>query len=73
MDNNLVLNNVINYIEKNICGTIDYDRAAQISGTSVFHFQRIFSFLLGIPISEYIRRRKMTLAAFDLQNLMLKS
>ncbi|WP_315675830.1 helix-turn-helix transcriptional regulator [Clostridium sp. 19966] len=38
-----------------------------MSGTSVFHFQRIFSFLVGIPISEYIRRRKMTLAAFDLQ------
>jgi len=68
MDINLALNDVINYIEENIYGTIDYERAAQMVGTSVFHFQRIFSFLTGIPISEYIRRRKMTLAAFDLQN-----
>lgn len=67
MDINLAFHDVINYIEENIYGTIDYQKAAQRVGTSVFHFQRIFSFLTGIPISEYIRRRKMTLAAFDLQ------
>lgn len=67
MDINIALDNVINYIEENICGDIDYERAAQMLSTSVFHFQRIFSFVTGLPIAEYIRRRKMTLAAFDIQ------
>ena len=72
MDINLALKDVINYIEENVCDTIDYEKAAKIVGTSVFHFQRIFSFLTGIPVSEYIRRRKMTLAAFDLQQSDVK-
>lgn len=67
MDINLAFNNVINYIEENICGDIDYEKAAQMVGTSLFHFQRMFSFLTGVPVAEYIRRRRMTLAAFDLQ------
>lgn len=67
MDINIALDNVINYIEENICGDINYETAAQMLGTSVFHFQRMFSFLTGLPIAEYIRRRKMTLAAFDIQ------
>lgn len=67
MDINIALDNVINYIEENICGDINYERAAQMLGTSVFHFQRMFSFLTGLSIAEYIRRRKMTLAAFDIQ------
>lgn len=67
MDINLAFNNVINYVEENMCNEIDYEKAAEMLGTSSFHFQRMFSFLVGIPIAEYIRRRRMTLAAFDLQ------
>jgi len=48
MDINVALDNVINYIEENICGDINYERAAQMLGTSVFHFQRMFSFLTGL-------------------------
>jgi AraC family transcriptional regulator len=32
----------------------------------------MFSFLAGVPLSEYIRRRRMTLAAFELQNSEVK-
>lgn len=67
MDINLAFENVVNYIEANLCGDIDYEKAALMVGTSEFHFQRMFSFLTGIPIAEYIRRRRMALAAFDLQ------
>lgn len=67
MDINMALDNVVNYIEENLCGDIDYEKVAKMLGTSVFHFQRMFSFLAGLPIAEYIRRRKMTLAAFDIQ------
>lgn len=62
------LNKAINYIEENLTHEIDLNKLAQIAGCSTFHFQRMFSYMAEIPLSEYIRRRKMTMAAFDLQN-----
>lgn len=67
MDINKLFDKVINYIEENISNEINYEEAAKILGVSVFHFQRLFSFLTGIPIAEYIRCRRMTLAGFDIQ------
>lgn len=58
----------LDYIEENLDGKIDYAKIAKIALCSKYHFQRMFVFLLGIPLSEYIRRRRLTLAAFDLQN-----
>jgi len=36
---------------------------ARIAGTSEYHLRRMFSALAGIPLSEYIRRRRLTKAA----------
>lgn len=58
----------IDYIESNLDGEIEYAKIAQIALCSQYHFQRMFGFLIGVPLSEYIRRRRLTLAAFDLQN-----
>ena len=58
----------IDYIDGNLAGEIDFEAAARAANCSAYHFQRMFSFLAGIPLSEYIRRRRMTLAAFELQN-----
>ena len=66
------LNKSISYIEDNLTGQIDYDYAAKIACCSVFHFQRMFSYIANIPLAEYIRRRRMTLAAFELQNSDIK-
>ena len=46
---------------------ISYEDMAKITGCSTFYFQRIFSYIVGISLSEYIRRRRMTQAGFDLQ------
>ncbi|MDL2317975.1 AraC family transcriptional regulator [Eubacteriales bacterium OttesenSCG-928-A19] len=61
------LSRAIDYIEQNLEGEILYDQAAQIACCSVFYFQRVFSYVAGVSVSEYIRRRRMTLAAFELQ------
>lgn len=61
------LNESLAYIEDNLDGEISYDKAAQIACCSTFHFQRMFSYIAEVPLSEYIRRRRITLAAFDLQ------
>jgi AraC family transcriptional regulator len=58
----------IDYIEDNLDAEIEYGKVAQIALCSQYHFQRMFAFLIGVPLSEYIRRRRLTLAAFDLQN-----
>lgn len=61
-------NEAIIYIEENLTGTIDYDKAAKVACASTSYFQRMFSYIVGIPLSVYIRQRKMTKAAFDIQN-----
>ena len=61
------LNEAIRYIEDNLTGNIEYDRLGRIACCSAYHFQRMFTYIAGMPLSEYIRRRKMSLAAVDLQ------
>ncbi|MGV3265888.1 AraC family transcriptional regulator [Cytobacillus pseudoceanisediminis] len=61
------MNNVLDYIEQNLGGEIDYKKMAEIAYTSEFHFSRMFSSISGIPLSEYIRRRRLTAAAFEIQ------
>lgn len=61
------LNAAIDYIEAHLAQDISYDEAARIACCSTFYFQRIFSYVSGLSLSEYIRRRRMTQAAFELQ------
>lgn len=61
------LNQAVEYMEGHLEGEIDYSEAARLACCSVFHFQRMFSYMAGIPVSEYVRRRRMTLAALELQ------
>lgn len=60
-------NNAIAYLENNLDKDISYDEAARIACCSTYYFQRIFTYVTGISLSEYIRRRRMTQAAFELQ------
>ncbi len=62
------MNAAIEYIETHLTDEISYDNAAKIACCSTYHFQRMFSYIMGVSLSEYIRRRRMTLAAFDLQD-----
>jgi len=61
------LNATINYIEQNLTDEIEYEQLAKLAGCSSFHYQRMFAYMAGVPLSEYVRRRRMTLAAVDLQ------
>jgi len=62
------LSNAIEYIENNLAGEISYDKAANIACCSTYYFQRMFTYVTGIALSEYIRRRRMTQAAFEIQS-----
>ncbi len=61
------LNLSLEYIEQNLTEKLDYEKIAQIACCSAYHFQRMFAYLAGVPLGEYIRRRRMTLAAAELQ------
>lgn len=62
------MNDAMEYIEENLTTEIDYKMVARIAQCSEYHFKRMFSFLAGVTLSEYIRRRRLTLAAFDLNH-----
>ncbi|MFF2890138.1 effector binding domain-containing protein [Paenibacillus sp. NPDC057967] len=66
------MNSAMDYVETHLTETIDYDQVAQIACCSTYHFQRMFPFITDVPLSEYIRRRRLTLAAFELQNSGVK-
>lgn len=61
------LNQSIVYIEEHLTDEIDYERIGQIACCSTYHYQRMFNYMAGVTLAEYIRRRKMSLAAVDLQ------
>jgi AraC family transcriptional regulator len=60
------MNDALDYIEKNLPGEIVVDEAARIACCSVFNFQRMFSFIADVSLAEYIRRRRLSLAAMEL-------
>ena len=60
-------NNSIAYVEENLAAEINLDRAAQLAQCSSYHYQRMFSYIAGVTLGEYIRRRRMSLAGVDLQ------
>jgi AraC family transcriptional regulator len=66
------MTSAMDYVESRLAEEIEIDEVAKIACCSQYHFQRMFSFIAGIPLSEYIRRRRLTLAAFDLQNSQRK-
>lgn len=62
------LNEACNYIENNIENEIDIKEIARITNQSTDSINRFFVSMLGITIKEYIRKRRLSLAVYDLQN-----
>jgi len=63
MDWQTKMNNALDYIEENLAGEIKLDIAAKFAGCSVWEFQRLFPFVTHTSLCEYIRGRKLALAA----------
>lgn len=62
------INKVMDYVELHLCDSISENEISKLAASSYPVFQASFSQITGIPFSEYIRRRKLTCAAYDLQN-----
>ena len=66
------LNAAMNYIEENLDGEIDVRQLAQIACCSEYHFRRMFSFLSNMSLGEYIRNRRLSIAASMLKKTDIK-
>lgn len=66
------LNKAIGYIEQHLVGKIDYKAAAGVCCCSLAKFQQIFLLSTGVTVSEYVRCRRMTVAAHELMNTNIK-
>lgn len=60
------MQNAVNFIEEHITDELDYAEIAKQSACSSVYFQRIFGILCGMPLGEYIRNRRLTLAGSEL-------
>lgn len=65
-------NYCIEYIEEHLTEKIDYEKLADIMNCPVYHFQRMFFYMTNISLNEYIRRRRMSLAAVELRSNQAK-
>ncbi|MEU3099089.1 AraC family transcriptional regulator [Streptomyces sp. NPDC006967] len=59
------LNRLVDLVEQHLAEELDVDGLAKGLGTTEYHLRRMFSSLAGMPLSEYVRRRRMTVAAAD--------
>ncbi len=62
-----LIQRAICYMEEHIYETMDYTDIAKYVSMSSYNFHRMFSFIVGMSASEYIRNRRLTLAAIELQ------
>ena len=66
------LNEITKYIDDNLEEEIDYHILAKMLGTNVYTLQRLFTLITGISLSEYIRKRRLSNAGYDLYEKKLK-
>jgi len=63
MDMVASLNAAMRYIEKHLFDAINFTDVSKIACCSEYQFRRMFSYLAGMPLNEYIRKRRLSFAA----------
>ena len=66
------LNEITEYIDNNLEEDISYDVLSKMLGVNVYTMQRLFTMIAGISLSEYIRKRRLSNAGYDLYEGNLK-
>lgn len=60
------MNKAVEYIEQNLNSALTLEDVAKIACCSKYHFHRVFFSSFNVTFGEYVRRRRLTLAAVDL-------
>lgn len=58
------MNAALRYIEENLTEDIDFAEVARLACCSQYHFTRMFAFIAGVTLSEYIRQQAPYLGSF---------
>jgi len=66
------MNEALQYIESNLDQKLDLAEVAKRAYCSEYHFKRLFSLLSGMTISEYIRKRRLTVASIEIRDTDVK-
>ncbi len=66
------LNEITKYIDNNLEENINYEVLAKMLGVNVYTMRRLFAMVSGISLAEYIRKRKLSSAGYDLYQSNLK-
>ncbi|WDL98621.1 AraC family transcriptional regulator [Alicyclobacillus sp. ALC3] len=66
------MRDAIDWMEEQLPGPVDIDQVATHAYSSPFHFQRMFHMLTGVTVAEYVRNRRLTLAAQELATSSVK-
>lgn len=67
MDTRAVIQSALDYIESNLCTPLLTQELADRAGLSLYHFHRLFRGVVGTPVQEYIRRRRLLHAAYAIR------
>ncbi|EMY5618089.1 AraC family transcriptional regulator [Providencia stuartii] len=67
-----IISEILVWIEGNLTNRLSLDDIAQHSGYTKWHLQRVFRKIVGMPLGEYIRRRRICEAAKELQTTNLQ-
>jgi AraC family transcriptional regulator len=67
MDTLKQFNLAMQYIEAHLADDIDFQQVARLACCSEYHFRRVFSYLAGLSLPDYIRQRRLSQAVVDLQ------
>ena len=60
------IQNTIDYVESNLRAEMTATELAELAGYSVFHFYRIFQSEVGMPVMQYILKRKLLNAIYEI-------
>lgn len=60
------MNRAIEYMEEHITEKLEIEKVAELALASPFHFQRMYHMIAGVTVAEYMRRRRLTLAAQEI-------
>ncbi len=70
MDNRKTMQTALDYIEENLKAEIPVSDLSDMTGYSLYHFYRLFQAAVGMPVMQYILRRKLLNAIYDISNGM---
>ncbi|ERI93763.1 transcriptional regulator, effector binding domain protein [Clostridiales bacterium oral taxon 876 str. F0540] len=68
MDYIKIIQNSIDYIEENLKEDLTVSRIANFTGFSTYHYYRLFNAYVGIPVMQYVRRRRLLHGISDIAN-----